>query len=97
MKKGKIFVNRSIPENFQREIFLGQAHKESCTQDSEYVYEGGVEHFFDRVLPAQSWEMLVERELPAKIGRCSKNLGGHNSDFRAKSSRVNFIYLLYSS
>ena len=29
---------------------------------------------FDRVLPAQSWDMLVERELPAKIGRCGTTL-----------------------
>ena len=34
---------------------------------------------FDRVLPARSWEMPVERELPAKIG-------GRNFDRRAKSS-----------
>ena len=30
--------------------------------------------------------MPVKRELPAKIGRCSKNLAGRNFDFRAKSS-----------
>ena len=29
---------------------------------------------------------VVKRELPAKIGRCYKKLGGHNFDFRAKSS-----------
>ena len=48
---------------------------------------------FDRVLPARSWEIPVERELPAKIGRCSKKLGGHNFDFRAKSFRENFFYI----
>ena len=36
---------------------------------------------FDRVLPARSWEMPVERELPAKIGGVTKKLGGHNFDF----------------
>ena len=30
--------------------------------------------------------MPVERELPAKIGRCYKNLAGRNFDFRSKSS-----------
>ena len=49
---------------------------------------------FGRVLPAQSWEMPVERELPAKIGWCNKNLAGRNFDFRAKSSREKiFIYV----
>ena len=38
------------------------------------------------VLPAPSWEMPVERELPAKIGQCNKKLLGHNFDRRAKSS-----------
>ena len=41
---------------------------------------------FDRVLPARSWEMPVERELPAKIGRCNEKPSGHNFDFKAKSS-----------
>ena len=49
---------------------------------------------FDRVLPARSWEMPVKRELPAKIGRCSKNLAGRNFDFIAKSSSEKiFIYV----
>ena len=38
--------------------------------------------------------MPVKRELPAKIGRCSKNLAGRNFDFRAKSSWEKiFIYV----
>ena len=41
---------------------------------------------FDRILPARSWEMPVKCELPAKIGGVTKKLGGHNFDFRAKSS-----------
>ena len=86
-EKGKFFVNRSVPENFQWENFLGQVPTESLrTQDSENVYERWVQQIFDPVLPARSWEMPVKCELPAKIGRCSKKLGGHNFDFRAKSS-----------
>ena len=47
---------------------MGQAPTESlCTQDSEYVHERGVEYSFDRVLPARSWEMPVEREVPAGL------------------------------
>ena len=34
--------------------------------------------------------MPVERELPAKIGRCYKKLSGHNFDFRVKSSWESF-------
>ena len=49
------------------------------------ILKGG-RRFFDGVLPARSWEMPDERELPAKIGRCWKKLGSHNFDFRAKSS-----------
>ena len=36
------------------------------TQDSENVYERWVQQIFDPVLLARSWEMPVERELPAK-------------------------------
>ena len=86
-EKGKFFVNRSVPENFQWENFLGQVPTESLrTQDSENVYERWVQQIFDPVLPARSWEMPVERELPAKIGGGTKKLGGHIFDFRAKSS-----------
>ena len=86
-EKGKFFVNRSVPENFQWENFLGQVPTESLrTQDSENVYERWVQQIFDPVLPARSWEMPVKCELPAKIGRCSKKPSSHNFDFRAKSS-----------
>ena len=38
-EKGKFFVNRSVPENFQWENFLGQVPTESLrTQDSENVF-----------------------------------------------------------
>ncbi len=62
-EKGKFFVNRSVPENFQWENFLGQVPTESLrTQDSENVYERWVQQIFDPVLPARSWEMPVERK-----------------------------------
>ena len=52
---------------------------------------------FDSALPARSWDIPVERELPAKIGRYWKEPVGHNFDFRGKSSRENlkknYIYL----
>ena len=87
LEKGKFFVNRSVPENFQWENFLGQVPTESLrNQDSENVYERWVQQIFDPVLPARRWEMPVKCELPAKIGRCSKKPSGHNFDFRAKSS-----------
>ena len=42
---GKFFVNRSVPENFQWEIFLGQVPTESLrTQDSENM-KGGYNKF----------------------------------------------------
>ena len=39
------FVNRSVPENFQKENFSGQVPSESLrTQDSENLYERGVQN-----------------------------------------------------
>ena len=55
-EKWNFFVNRSVPENFQREIFLGQVPTESLrTQESENVYERWVQLMFDSVLVARSW------------------------------------------
>ena len=55
-EKWKFFVNRSVPENFQWENFLGQVPTESLrTQDSENVYERWVQQIFDPVLVAPSW------------------------------------------
>ena len=55
-EKWKFFVNRSVPENFQWENFLGQVPTESLrTQDSENVYERWVQQIFDPVLVARSW------------------------------------------
>ena len=54
-EKGKFFVNRSVPENFQWEIFLWQVPTESLrTQDSENVYERWVQQMFDPVF-GRSW------------------------------------------
>ena len=41
---------------------------------------------FDRVLPARSWDMPVQRELAAKIGWCYEELLGTNFNARAKCS-----------
>ena len=93
-EKGKFFVNRSVPENFQWENFLGQVPTESLrTQDSENVYERWVQQIFDPVLPARSWEMPVERELPAKIGRCYEKPFGHN--FQISALTLNQRYFIY--
>ena len=63
-EKRNFFVNRSVPEHFQWENFLGQVPTESLrTQDSENVYERWVQQIFDPVLPARSWEMPVFVEL----------------------------------
>ena len=48
------------------------------------------------ILLARSWQIPVERELPAKKGRCYKNLAGRNFDFRAKSSREKFFMYISS-
>ena len=55
-EKQNFFVNRSVPENFQWEIFSGQVPTESLrTQNSENVYERWVQQIFDPVLVSQSW------------------------------------------
>ena len=55
-EKGKFFVNRSVPENFQWENFSGQVPTESFrTQDSENVYERWVQQIVDPVLVGRSW------------------------------------------
>merc|ERR1712240_277518 len=88
----EIFCKSLRTRKFSMGKFLGQVPTESLrTQDSENVYERWVQQIFDPVLPARSWEMPVERELPAKIGRCNEKPSGHNFDFRAKSSREKFF------
>ena len=55
-EKRNFFVNRSVPKNFQREIFSGQVPTESLrTQDSENVYERWVQQMFHPVLVGRSW------------------------------------------
>ena len=50
-EKWNFFVNRSVPENFQREIFLGLVPTESLhTQDSDNVLALG-----DRASFSKSW------------------------------------------
>ena len=59
-EKQNFFVNRSVPENFQRENFSGQVATEFlCTQDSENVYERWVQQMFDPVLVGRSWVVVV--------------------------------------
>ena len=54
-EKRNFFVNRSVPENFSRENFSGQVLSESLrTQDSENLYERGVQIFFDPVFAVRS-------------------------------------------
>ena len=52
--------------------------------------KNGCRPFFYRILPARSWEMPDESELPAKLGRCWKKPPGCNFYFRAKAS---FMYI----
>ena len=55
-EKRNFFVNRSVPENFQREKISGQVPTESLrTQDSENVYERWVQQMFDHILVTRSW------------------------------------------
>ena len=55
-EKWNFFVNRSVPENFQRENFSGQVPTESLRkQDSENVYERWVQQIFDPVSVGRSW------------------------------------------
>ena len=54
-EKRNFFVNRSVRENFHWEFFLRQVARESLhTQDSENVYERGLQQIFDHVLVARS-------------------------------------------
>ena len=56
-------------------------------------YGCGAAGLFDRVLPARSWEMPVERKLPAKIGRCVAKPYGHN--FQNSALSLNQRYFVY--
>ena len=56
----------------------------SCPDGSEYVWQRGVGSLQGRVTAAWSWPLF--REEKNHLRWCSKKLGGHNFDFRAKSS-----------
>ena len=74
-EKRNFFVNRSVPENFQRENFSGQVPTESLrTQDSENVYERWVQQIFDPVLVARSWVSATKCSKLAKLC-CVKKKG----------------------
>ena len=64
----------------------------SCPDGSEYVWERGVGSLQGRVTAAWSWPLF--REEKNHLRWCSKKLGGHNFDFRAKSSWEKFLYML---
>ena len=78
-EKGKFFVNRSVPENFQWENFLGQVPTESLrTQDSENVYERWVQQIFDHVLVARSWVSATKWGQLAKLCAVKKKCISQN-------------------
>ena len=55
----------------------------SCPDDSEYVWQRGVKSLQGQVTTAQR---PLFREKKITEGGVTKNLAGHNFDFRAKSS-----------
>ena len=61
-----------------------QPGESSCPDGSEYVWQRGVESLQGQVTAARSWPLF--REKKNHLRRCYKKLGGHNSDFGAKSS-----------
>ena len=82
------WVKRSVPKNFQREIFLGLVSTESLrTQDSENVYERWVQQIFDHVLVARSWVSATKWGPLAKLLAVAKNKHGHN--FQNIGSKLN--------
>ena len=74
-----------------REISSGKNFGESTHEilphsGFSYLYERGVETFVDNIMPPRSWEMPVEHESAAKLGRCSPKFADHNFDPKGKSS-----------
>ena len=73
--KTDFFINHSVPENFQGGNFSGQVATESfCTQNSENLYERGVQIFFDPVLVARSSSRAT------KCGPLAKNMRSHKPE-----------------
>ena len=67
-EKRNIFVNRSVPENFHWAFFFRHVATESLhTQDSENVYERGVQQIFDHVLVTRSWVSATKCGTLAKL------------------------------
>ena len=67
-EKRNFFVKRSVPENFRRENFSGQVPTKSLrTQNSENLYERGVQKVFDSILVAQSRVSATKCSPLAKI------------------------------
>ena len=67
-EKRIIFVNCPVPEKFQRENYSGQVPHGILTHSGFRISGRGEEIFLDHVLAPRSWEMPVERKLPAKKG-----------------------------
>ena len=96
-EKGKFFVNRSVPENFQWENFLGQVPTESLrTQNSENVYERWVQQIFDPVSVARSWVSATKWGLLAKLlSPCLASISPKNPAYASKqwSKKSSGIYI----
>ena len=74
-EKQNFFVNCSVPENFQPEIFSGHVPTESLpTQNSENAYERWVQQILDPVLVARSWVSATKMGSVSKIMSRSKKL-----------------------
>ena len=80
-EKQNFFVNRSVPEKFQQENFSGQVPPESLrTQDSENVYESGVQQIFYPVSKKQQLKCGVKKN---RYGHYFQNFPVEN--FRVRS------------
>ena len=81
-EKWKIFVNRSVAENFQCENFSGIAPCESSRPEvSENVVLFGRASFLTGVIAGQSQIMSAKVEVSPKLGGVTKKRHGHNFDF----------------
>ena len=82
VKNGNLLLLGLQLENEERYIGMGPTGEMMFTFCQQMPFDKKwLRGLFYRVLPARSWEMPVERELPAKIGRYSKKLHGRNFDF----------------
>ena len=83
-EKRKFFTLRPPDSKRKRDIGMGQMGKMMLTYraTNALLTNSGCRAVLTMFLPAQSWEMPVKRELPAKIGRCNEKPSGHNFDFK---------------